>query len=81
MAMAAAAMAMAAEAMAAAVMAVAAMAMAAAATVMVVHWAADRRTDAPPPGTCSGRFAGGGGWDAARVQATMLRKKMQGWAN
>jgi hypothetical protein len=57
--------------------ATAAAATAAVATEMVVHWAADRMTDAPPPGTCSGRSAGGGRWDAARVQATMLRRKMQ----
>ena len=49
--------------------------MAARKAAMVV--AADRMTDAPPPGTCSVRSAGGGGWDAARVQATMLRRKMQ----
>jgi len=53
---------------------------AAAAMVKVAHWAADRTTVAPPPGTCSGRSGGGGDWDAARVQVTMLPRKVQGWA-
>ena len=53
---------------------------AAAAMVEVAHWAADRMTVSPPPGTCSGHSGGGGGWNAARVQATMLPRKVQGWA-
>jgi hypothetical protein len=53
---------------------------AAAAMVKVAHWAADRTTVAPPLGTYSGHSEGGGGWDAARVQATMLPRKVQGWA-
>jgi hypothetical protein len=53
---------------------------AAAARVKVARWAADRRTVAPPPGTCSGHSGGGGGWNAARVQATLLPRKVQGWA-
>ena len=52
---------------------------AAAVKVKVANWAADRTTVAPLPGTCSGRFEGGGGLDAARVQATMLPRKVQGW--
>jgi hypothetical protein len=44
----------------------------AAARVKVAHWAADITTVAPPHGTCSG--------DAARVLATALHKKVQGWA-
>eukprot|EP00900_Chrysochromulina_parva_P012498 jgi/Chrpa1/21249/Chrysochromulina_OHIO_Genome00020465-RA len=46
----------------------------------VAHWAADRTSVAPPLGTCSGHSGGGGGWNAARVQATMLPRKVQGWA-
>ena len=53
---------------------------AAAAMVKVAHWAADRTTVAPPLGTYSGHSGGGGGWDAARVQAPMLPRKVQGWA-
>ena len=48
------------------------MAKVAAARVKVAHWAADITTVAPPHGTCSG--------DAARVLATVLHKKVQGWA-
>jgi len=59
---------------------VAATGTAAAAMVEVAHWEADRMTVAPPPGTCSGHSGGGGGWNAARVQATMLPRKVQGWA-
>ena len=46
----------------------------------VAHWAADRTSVAPPLGTCSGHSGGGGGWNAARVQATMLPRKVLGWA-
>jgi len=69
------AMAMAATAMGAAVTGTAAAAM-----VEMAHWAADRMTVSPTPGTCSGHSGGGGGWNAARVQATMLPRKVQGWA-
>ena len=43
--------------------------------------ATDRTTVAPPPGTCSGRFGGGGGWGAARLLAARLQRKVQEWAN
>jgi hypothetical protein len=71
---------MAAEAMAMAAAAMAAAVMAAAAMVKVAHWAADRTTVAPTPGTCSGRSGGGVGWDAARVEPQILKRKVQGWA-
>jgi Ca2+-transporting ATPase len=55
-----------------------AMGPAAAATGTVAHWAADRTTAAPPLGTCSGRSAGGGGGEAARVmRATMLPRMVR----
>ncbi len=51
---------------------------AAAATGTVAYWAADRTTAAPPPGTCSGRSAGRGGGEAARVmRATMLPRMVR----
>ena len=43
--------------------------------VEVAHWAADRTTVSPPPGTCSGHSGGGGGWNAARVQAKETRQR------